>query len=171
MMVQGGFSIYLAGSITKPGGQSCRPTAPTDCVAVGATGVSFAFGLPSATAADDCGPPEGASGIAVPSGGTVPVKLTIHGDHMFFSNMNLGVEDVDRLAQWLADSDLNRDGQATIDELKMVQAADVFMSPTYNLSNAFGATIGTAYDYLVTQERTVMHQDGEGDCSTPTIKQ
>lgn len=169
LMVNGGYSIYVAGSITKPEGQSCKPTAPTDCAP--APTVTFAWGFNSATAANDCGPEEGDSGFAIPSGGTAQVKLTIHGDHMFFSNMNLGVEIVDRLAQWIADSDLDRSGATTIDELKLVQAADVFKAPTYNLSNGFGIAVKTAYDYAQTQERTIMHLQGEGDCETPTVLQ
>lgn len=167
LMVAGGYSIFVAGTITKPDGQSCRPTSPADCIA--APTVRFAWGFPAATAADDCGPEEGDSGFAIPSGGTAQVKLTIHGDHIFFSNMNLGVEIVDRLAQWIANSDLDRNGEATLAEMKMVQAADVFKAPTYNLSNALGVAVRTAYDYAETQERTIMHLQGEGDCKTPTV--
>jgi hypothetical protein len=169
LMVSGEYSIYVAGTIAKPDGKSCKPTAPTDCVP--APRITFAWGLPSATAADDCGPESGDSGFAIPSVGTAQVKLTIHGDHIFFSNMNLGVELVDRLAQWIADCDLDRDGATTLDELKMVQASDVFKAPAYNLSNAFGIAVRTAYDYAQTQERTIMHLQGEGDCKTPTVIQ
>jgi hypothetical protein len=169
LMVAGGYSIYTAGTITKTDGQSCRPTAPTDCVA--ATSIRFAWGFAAATAANDCGPEEGDSGFAVPSGGTAQVKLTLHGDHLFFSNMNLGVELVDRLAQWVANADLDRNGETTLDELRNVQSSDIFKAPTYNLSNAFGKSIVTAYDFAETQQRTIMHLQGEGDCETPSIIQ
>jgi hypothetical protein len=163
MMVAGGYSVYFEATVEKAGGQSCRPTMPNDCVARERQTVKW--GVKAGTAFDDCAPPMGDAGFAVPTGGAVQVKPTVHGDHWFFTNITQGVEQTERRAQWIVDSDLNRDGDTTIEELKMVNAADVFESPTYNVSGAI-IPVNTAYDYLLAQASTLGDYQGEGECPT-----
>ncbi|HSI05029.1 MAG TPA: hypothetical protein VLC93_11145, partial [Myxococcota bacterium] len=82
------FSVYFAATLTKPDGESCLRAAgggTSDCVA--APEISFVFGLSSGTSYDDCSDEDDVPGFAVPSGGTVQVKPTIHGDHWFFDNI------------------------------------------------------------------------------------
>jgi hypothetical protein len=163
-MVQRGYSVYFEGRLTKADGQSCRPTAPSDCVA--RTEVQFKWGLAAGTSFDDCASPEGDAGFAVPSGGTVQVKPTIHGDHWFFTNITQGAEITERKAQWIADADLNRDGETTLEELKNVRASDVFTPARgYNLSGAI-VPVNTAHDYVEAQARTLGDYQGEGECPT-----
>jgi hypothetical protein len=166
LMVQNGWSIYVEATLTKPDGQSCLPTAPTDCVA--ATTVHVKFGLDAATSFADCAPPQGDAGFAVPSGGSVQVKPTIHGDHWFFSNITQGAEITDRLAQWIANADLNRDGNVDLAEAGMSTAGDLFPSPPYNLSGAI-IPIDNGADYIEAQSRTLGDFEGEGECPTRTI--
>jgi hypothetical protein len=163
MMVSGGYSVYVEATLHKPGGQSCRPTLPTDCVA--RETVTVKWGVKAGTAFDDCAPPMGDAGFAVPAGGSVQVKPTIHGDHWFFTNITQGAEMTERLAQWIADADLDRNGATTLDELKMVKSSDVFKPPTYNISGAL-VPVMTAYDYLVAQASTLGDYQGEGECPT-----
>lgn len=165
-MVGNGYSVYFEATLTKSDGQSCRPTAPADCVP--RTEVKVAWGLKAGTAFDDCAPPMGDAGFAVPTGGTVQVKPTIHGDHWFFSNVTQGAELTDRLAQWIVDCDLDRDGETTLAELERVKASDVFRAPTYNLTGAI-IPINTAHDYLEAQARTLGDYQGEGECPTRRI--
>jgi len=150
-MTAGGFSLYVGGSITKAGRT-----------------VKFDWGLKSGVAWDDCGPASGDKGFAVPGGGTVQVKATIHGDHWFFNNFPEGEEKTDRLAQWIADVDdkTGKDGTVTVDDLQAVPAAMVFPAGTYSLQNPLGEAINTALDYVVTQARTIGHLQGEGECDT-----
>jgi hypothetical protein len=150
-MVAGGLSLYVAGSIEK-GGRT----------------VKFDWPLKSGAAWDDCGPEMGDKGFAVPSGGTVQVKATIHGDHAFFNNFPEGAENTDRLAGWIAaiDDATGKDGTVTTDDLQQTPAATVFPAPTYSLQNQLGETITTALDFVVTQERTIGHLQGEGECDT-----
>jgi hypothetical protein len=159
-MKQNGYSLYFEATMTKTGGQSCRPGAPTDCVA--RESVTFRWGFRAGTSYEDCGPEEGDSGFAVPSGGVATVKPTIHGDHWVFTGFVH--EEASRRAQWIADSDLNRDGETTLTELQQVQAADVFPSTQYNLSG--GGTIVTAYDFALAQVKTIGHFQGDGECPT-----
>jgi hypothetical protein len=168
MMVTNGYSLYVEATLSKTDGQSCRPTAPTDCVP--RDELTVEWGVRAGTAFDDCAPPMGDAGFAVPTGGTVQVKPTIHGDHWFFSNITQGAEITSRLAQWIVNSDLDRNGETTIDELKAVKAADVFSSPTYNLSGAI-IPIDSAYDYLVAQAHTLGDYQGDGECPTRKILQ
>jgi len=160
LMTGNGYSTYIEGTITKAGGVSCRPSAPTDCIA--AEMVRFRWPLRLGQSYQDCGPEEGLAGFAVPSGGTAQLKPTLHGDHWFLSNFN---HTTDLYAQWIADGDLDRDGMTTDAELSNVNASDLFPSPKYNLSG-FPGTITTAKDYLDTAIRTLAHFQGEGECNT-----
>jgi hypothetical protein len=161
-LVDGRLSLFVAGRIEKADGQSCAPTHPTDCVP--ATTVRFSWPLSVGTAFDGCAPAEGDLGFAVPSGGTAQVKPTIHGDHWLFNNITQGAEITERRAQWVADADLDRDGETTLDELSDVDATDVF-SPTlgYNLTGAL-TPIETARDFLEAQARTLGDFQGDGEC-------
>jgi hypothetical protein len=163
-MVTNGYSIYFEGEITKPDGQSCKMGDQSDCV--DATTINFRWGLKAGESFDDCASEQGDSGFAVPSGGTAQIKPTIHGDHWFFTNITQGAEITLRRAQWLADADLDRDGEATLDELRQVPAAALFTADLgYNLSGAL-IPIVTAYDYVEAQARTLGDFQGEGECPT-----
>ena len=66
----------------------------------------------------------GVPGVSVTADSTQTSALTLHGDHLFFNGFPEGDEGgVMRLAQWIADCDLNLDGTVTNDEL---QAACAF---------------------------------------------
>ena len=165
-MIGGGYSIYFEGSITQADGQSCPPGGGT-CVA--APEIRFAWGLEAGTSFDDCATEDGIPGFAVPSGGTVQVKPTIHGDHWFFSSLTAGAEITKRYAQYIADADLDHDGETTLDELRMVKESEVFPPPKYNLSGALGAPVATAFDYVLAQTRTLGDYQGDGECPTRAI--
>jgi hypothetical protein len=160
-MIQNAYSIYFEGSIESPDGESCPPGGGA-CVP--APKVTFRWGLSAGTSYDDCATEDGFTGFAVPAGGAVQVKPTIHGDHWFFSNITAGAELTKRYAQYIADSDLDADGETTLDELKTVGAADVFPTSKYNLSGA--GSILTAYDYVIAQARTLGDFQGDGECPT-----
>jgi hypothetical protein len=167
LMVKAGWSVYFEGEISKPDGQSCALDGSGACDP--APAVKFAWGLAAGTSFADCAPPSGDLGFAVPSGGTAQVKPTVHGDHWFFTNITQGAEITERRAQWIADADLDRDGETTLAELEQVPAAAVFPAELgYNLSGAI-VPITTARDYLEAQARTLGDFQGEGECPTRTI--
>lgn len=167
LMISGGLSLYVKGTITMPGGRSCRPAAPTDCVA--RETVAFEWRLKAGTSFDDCASQTGETGFAVPTGGTVQIKPTIHGDHWFFTNITQGAEVTERKAQWIADADLDRDGNTTLEELRQVRASDLFTQARgYNLSGAI-IPVNTAFDYLEAQSRTLGDYQGDGECPTRTL--
>jgi hypothetical protein len=167
LMVDGGFSVYIEGTMTKADGKSCTPGKPTECV--DAKSIKFKWGFAMGTSFDDCASAQGDTGFAVPKGGTVQVKPTIHGDHWFFSDITEGAEVTKRYAQYIADSDLNHDGETTIDELKMVKAADAFPADKYKLSGGVDGPIATAWDYVRSQARTIHDFQGDGECPTRAV--
>lgn len=156
-MIEGGYSVYFEGTITKcPIGGMCDP----------ASEVTFRWGLAAGTAFDDCATEDGITGFAVPEGGTAQVKPTIHGDHWFFNSITSGTEITERYAQYIADGDTNMDGETTLDELKAAKAADVLPPTKYNLSGALTGPIDTAFDYVLAQARTLGDFQGDGECPT-----
>ncbi len=168
MMIDNGYSLYFEGKMSKADGRSCTPGKPTECV--DAKEVSFKWGFAMGTSFDDCASAQGDTGFVVPVGGTVQVKPTIHGDHWFFSDLTEGAEVTKRLAQYIADSDLNHDGETTLDELKTVKAADAFPTDEYKLSGCVGgAPITTAYEYVKCQARTLHDFQGDGECPTRAV--
>jgi len=164
-LVERGDSIYFEGAIESDAGQSCPPGKACRPASI----ITFRWGFPAGTSFDDCGTSDGNAGFAVPSGSSVQIKPTLHGDHWFFSNFTAGVELTARRAQYVADADLDGDGETTIDELRGTPAADVFAVPEYNLAGALGGPIETAYDYVLAEIRTMGHFQGDGDCPTRSV--
>lgn len=163
-MIEKGYSLYFEGKITKPDGRSCTPGKPADCV--DAREISFKWGFAMGTRFDDCASAQGDTGFVVP--GTA--KPTIHGDHWFFADLTEGAEITKRYAQYIADSDLDRNGETTLDELGRVKSSDVFPADRYKLSGGVGgAPIATALDYVKSQARTMHDFQGDGECPTRTI--
>ena len=146
LMVKGGYSIYMEGTLTDPAGRSCNPDDPTDCIP--APMLTFKWGLAAATTFSDCG------GFTVDPDQTTEVTLTIPGDHWFRSNFR--PESLyPRQAQWVADADLDHNGETTLEELKMIKASLLFTPELdYDLAGA-PIPVNTAHDFLEAQVRTL----------------
>ncbi len=146
LMVKGGYSIYMEGTLTNPVGQSCSPEDPKDCTP--APMLTFKWGLASATEFSRC------RGFTVERDQTTRVTLTIPGDHWFRSNFTPGALSP-RRAQWIADADLDHNGETTLEELKMIKASLLFTPELdYDLAGA-PIPIDTAHDFLEAQVRTL----------------
>jgi hypothetical protein len=174
-MRQHRFSVYFEATMTNPEGVSCRRAAgggSSDCVS--RTEVSFVFGLSSGTSFDDCSDEDDVPGFAVPSGGTVQVKPTIHGDHWFFDNITQGAEITARQAQWIADADRSNagnlsDGVVTTAELQASTAGAFFpASLGYNLSGTL-VPVTNGFTFLEAQVHTLGDYQGEGECPTREV--
>ena len=153
-MVTNGYSVYYEGTGQK-----------------GADTITFKFGFAAGTAFDDCASPNGIPGFAVPAGGTVQVKPTLHGDHQYFDNVTQGVEITMRLAQWLKTCDADGNSDLTIGELKTCNVATALPSPPYDLTavtDEDGDGKLTVFDYVKTQMRTFGDYQGDGECPTRT---
>lgn len=178
-MVESDFTYLIDGTLTKSDGKSCPPSAlasvgdrqpngeksgDNDCY--DATEVRFAFGAPAETLFGPCEIDE-VPGFAITADQTESIALTIHGDHIFFNGFPTGSESgVMRLAQWLADCDLDLDGIVTQEELEAITPAELAELDTerYQLGGA-PITIENMYDYVSAQLKTQGHFRGEGECA------
>jgi hypothetical protein len=171
------WTYLLDGSLEKADGQSCPPAdlASTDDATPNgntsggnacfdAPSVRFLFGATAETSVGPC-TIDGIPGFAIASGTETAVAITIHGDHPFFNGFPEGDEGgVNRLAQWLADCDLDLDGTVTQAELEAIAPS---MLPELDERYQFGGApmeITNMYDYLIAQLKTQGHFEGEGEC-------
>lgn len=176
-MVDNECSYLIRGAITKADGVSCLPN--NSMVPDGSTAdangcyanteVNFEI---CANAPVHYGPCEldGMEEIVVNEGGS-SVAITMHGDHLFFNGFPEGNEGgVMRLAQWLADCDLNLDGTVTRAELESIElSALAEIDMRYELGGAptlpNDRALTTAWDYVRAQLMTQGHIGGEGECA------
>lgn len=177
-MVANDWTYLIEGELSRADGQSCPPTALAtpgtntpngnmsgDNPCYDAPMVRFAFGASAETSFGPCEIDE-MPGFAISADGTQTVAATIHGDHLFFNGFPEGDEGgVSRLAQWLADSDLNLDGMVTREELEAIAPSQLPEIDTrYQLGGSPITPLNDMYDYVISQLKTQGHYQGEGEC-------
>lgn len=153
-MIRNGYAVYLEGKAKR-----------------GAASIGFSWGFSGGTSFDHCESPDGIPGFAVPRGGTVQVKPTIHGDHELFDNVTQGVELTQRLAQWMETCDGNRDSNLTLGELQACDVVWALPSPPYDLTGVTDQDRDgriSVYDFVATQMHTLGDFQGDGECPTRT---
>jgi len=172
-------TYWIVGVLSNEEGRSCPPpdlAEPGDRPAVGegyagepcyeAPSIQFEFRVTAETAYSKC-QIDGVPGVAVSANGMNTAALTLHGDHIFFGGFPQGNEgSITRRAQWLADCDLDLDGEVTQDEL--AQTPWTALSETsperYPLSGS-PIAIETALDFAIAELKTQGHYEGEGECN------
>ncbi len=177
-MVEQDWTYLIEGTLTKDDGESCPPAAlveagdstPNGNTSGGnecydAPSVRFELGASAETSFGPC-EIDGVPGFVVSAGSPQTVAATIHGDHLFFNGFPEGDEGgVMRLAQWLADSDLNLDGTVTREELEAIDPAQLpELDDRYQLGGSPIVPLETMYDYVASQLKTQGHYQGEGEC-------
>jgi hypothetical protein len=177
-MVDNDWTYYVDGELTKSDGQSCPPEAlaePGDKTPNGntsggndcydAAAVRFTFGVTVETHFGPC-QIDGVPGFSISADGKQTVALTIHGDHLFFNGFPTGDEGgITRLAQWLADCDLDLDGTVTREELEAIAPSQLpEIDDRYQLGGSPINPLDTMYEYLASQLKTQGHFQGEGEC-------
>jgi hypothetical protein len=178
-------TYLIRGTMTKEGGVSCPPTAlaaPTgDATAVGPNAggdecyenptITFDWGVDAETVYGPC-EVDGIPGVSVGSGSTQSVAMTIHGDHVFFNGFPEGSEGgVQRLAQWLADCDLDVDGMVTSDELQDIAPSDLpELDDRYQLGGSPLSPLDDMWTYVRAQLKTQGHFQAEGECPVDGIE-
>jgi hypothetical protein len=177
-MVENDFTYLIRGTLSKSNGESCPPTSLADAGEKTPNGnasagndcydapvVDFEFGATAETVFGPC-EIEGVPGVAIPDGGNQTVAITIHGDHLFFNGFPEGSEGgVMRLAQWLADCDLDLDGVVTQQELEAIELSDLpEIDSRFQLGGSPVTPLVTVYDYVIAQLKTQGHYQGEGEC-------
>lgn len=177
-LVMNNWTYIIDGTLSQAGGQSCPPASlaspgshtPNGNISGGndcydAASVHFTFGANANTYFGPC-EIDGVPGVAVPADGSQTVTATIHGDHLFFNGFPESSEGgVRRLAQWLADCDLNLDGTVSQDELEAIAPADLpEIDSRYQLGGTPITPLTNMYDYVRSQLKTQGHMNGEGEC-------
>lgn len=101
-------------------------------------------------------------GVVVTEGGEDTVQLTIHGDHLFYDDLQ-SVNAVVR-GQVIADADgangSEPDGEVTLEELQAVDMDDI---PT-GYGTGAASNVANLRDYVTFLSRTIGHYRGEGEC-------
>jgi hypothetical protein len=160
LMAANGWSLLVEGRIDNPAGMTC--TADKVPLCTPAPSVAFRWGLAAGTAFSGC--PD----VVVDPGDELAATIELSADRLFYP----GFADDDASAptlraQWLADADLDRDGETTLDELGSIKASALF--PRSRGYDFLGAPIGvaTARDFVEAQARSLGRR-ALGLCPTST---
>jgi hypothetical protein len=169
-------TYLIAGTLSREDGISCPPEALASIDSATESGkndagvpcfenpaITFSLAVTAETLFGPCSQ-DGVPGFSVTDGQTTDVAVTFHGDHLFFNGFPTSDEGgIIRLAQWLADSDLNVDGTVTKDELESISVGALSEFADYQFTSS-PIQIETAWDYVVAQLKTQGHMNGEGEC-------
>lgn len=139
LMLDGKYSVYVAGTATK-----------------GGVTKHFAWGFTAVTDYVGC-----QSTAKVSEGKPGDVQITIHGDHLFYDE--LYDEKALLLFGMVASADADNDGEITKDELL---AVDLRPLPNYQVGST---DIKDLFHFIEHQSTTIGHIDGEGFCKAVRI--
>jgi len=177
-MVDNNYTYFIDGKLSKAGGQSCPPAQlaePGDKKSNGeksgndpcyaASEIRFELGVEAETVFGPC-ETDGVPGFSIAANDRQTVSVTIHGDHLFFNGFPEGGEGgVTRLAQWLADCDLDLDGTVTREELEQIDPAQLpQLDDRFQLGGSPISPLTNMYEYVSGQLKTQGHINGEGEC-------
>ncbi|MFE8595559.1 hypothetical protein [Archangium violaceum] len=142
-----GWSVYMEGTATK-----------------GAVTKKFAWGFPLNTLYEHCEHPDLGEGLTVPNGGEETVQLTMHGDHLFFDDLQSPDAKMrfDALAAADKPGSGGADGEVTLEELEQVDLTEL---PVGQYGTGGAANVRNLRDFVTALVRTVGHFRGEGECS------
>ncbi|AKT37544.1 hypothetical protein [Chondromyces crocatus] len=145
LMLDAGASVHVAGQVQK--GQEIK---------------RFAWTFTTATAYTACrGEKDGkeTEGVLVTNGGTDNVELTIHGDHLFYDDLQSdgAVLRFDALAA----ADVDGDDAISLKELAMVSLSDI---QTGRYGTGSFSHIDNLESFVTALSRNLGHFRGEGEC-------
>lgn len=147
MMTDKTYAVYVEGSAEK-----------------GAVKKTFRWGFTVPTVYAQCtGDKDGREikGVLVTNGGTDDVELTIHGDHLFYDDL----QSPDAVLRFdaIASTDGDNDGEVTLAELTQKKLVDIDPSSGgYGTGSA--ANVNDLGAFVTALSRTVGHFRGEGEC-------
>jgi hypothetical protein len=99
------------------------------------------------------------SGVVVTNGGRENVQITLHGDHLFYDDLQ--GDDAKLRFDAMAAADGNDDGEVTLDELAAVELATL---PPERYGTGSASGIGDLRAFVTALTRTIGHFRGEGEC-------
>ncbi len=144
LMQSGRYSVYVEGTASKSGAPDVR----------------IRWGFTGRTDFSACHDASGQPGIAVPSGGSASAQVTIHGDHLFYDDL----ENPEARVRFdaIAAADANGDHEVTLDELAMVQLTSL---PMTQYGTGPVPNVRSLRDFITYLVATVGHFNGEGHCA------
>lgn len=148
-----GASVHVEGTATSPTGAQKR----------------FSWSFSPATLFEGChGMQDGkdVEGVLVTNGGTQEVELTVHGDHLFYDDLQS--EEGGPRFQAYADADTNGDGDVTLAEMDQVFLYTIPLEKGTYGTGALG-NVNTLGQYVRTLARTIGHYRGEGSCNSKEV--
>ncbi len=147
LMVASGYSVYVDAVATK-----------------GGTTKTYTWGFNTVTLFDRCQGELGGKdteGVVVTNGGTDQPQLTIHGDHLYYDDLQ--AKEAKVRFDNIAGADANGDGTVTLDELAKVKLAAIPKDKgPYGTGSAAG--INDLRAFVTALSRTIGHFRGEGEC-------
>jgi len=150
LMVKDKAAVHVDGTAEK-GGQS----------------ITFHWSFPVSTLFDNCkGDKDGkeTEGALVTNGGTDEIQLTIHGDHLFYDDLQSA--NAKLRFDPIAGADADADGEVTLEELFQVKLVDI-TAGTYGTGSA--ANVNDLGAFVTALSRTVGHYRGEGECFSTNV--
>jgi hypothetical protein len=141
-MKSAGASVWVEGTVSK-----------------GAVSKTFSWKFDLDTHYEHCTNPDFGEGATVPTGGTEVVQLTVHGDHLWYDDLQSDTAKV--RGQAMVDADRDADGVITQAELQAVQLTSL---PLGQYGTGGASRVKTLYDFVRVEARTVGHYRGEGEC-------
>ena len=121
---------------------------------------TFDWAFTTKTGYVDCESAEGGKGVVIPTGSTATVQLTIHGDHLFYDDLQS--PDAKLRFDAIAAADANSDGTVTLEELAAVSLTTL---PLTQYGTGGAAQVKNLRDFVTSLSRTVGHYQGEGECT------
>ena len=142
LLNDGGYSVYVAGTATK-----------------GTASVAFKWGFTTSTSYSDCQEKTHGEGIVVPTGGSATAEFTVHGDHLFYDDLQSS--DPSLRFEAVAKADADKDGEVTLEELAKV---DLTTLPVGQYGTGGSGTVKNLRHFIEALSRTLIHYQGEGHC-------
>lgn len=121
---------------------------------------TFSWHFDLATRYSNCVSPDLGEGVTVPAGASETVELTIHGDHLWYDELQAA--EADMRGEAVFNADTNADGVITQAELSAVQLTTL---PLGQYETAGASSVKTLNDFVRSLVRTLGHFRGEGECS------
>jgi hypothetical protein len=145
---EGGFAVYVEGAAVK-GEETKR----------------FGWGFTQNTLYEHCESTDKGEGLTVPDGGAETVQLTIHGDHLFFDDLQS--PDAKMRFDAFAAADVEGgltgpNGEITLEELALV---DLTSLPPGTYGTGGAGNVRNLRDFVNALARTLGHYQGEGECA------
>jgi hypothetical protein len=152
-LVGGGYSVWVKGKAEKAGVTK-----------------AFTWGFKKNTFYDKCEAAEDAGsslGSVVTNGGTDSIQLTIHGDHLFYDDLQTPGEKL--RFELIASADTNMDGDIEPNELAQISLSTVNTATYGPYGTGSASNINNLWDFLSAQTQTIGHFRGEGHCSSKSF--